>query len=95
MDDETTMGMALQLLNELKREAETVGLACRVIQTTRSSPPVLVLVNPEARQLSEEISCRELAGVWWLYWSWGDAIGRASDKGNIIVAIRRVLGVHA
>jgi hypothetical protein len=95
MGEETTAGTALRLLHDLKRHAGADGLACRVVQTTRNSSPVLVLVNPEARQLSEEISCRELAGVWWLFWSWGDPIVRATETAAAMAAIRRVLGVNA
>jgi hypothetical protein len=92
MDHETPSGTISRILQELKRHAEAAGLAARVVQTTRSTPPVLVLVNPDVRQLSEEIACRERdAGDWWLHWSWGDPIARADDPAAAMVAIRRVL----
>ncbi|MCW2944570.1 MAG: hypothetical protein JWR24_1287 [Actinoallomurus sp.] len=95
MSHETPSGTTLRILQELKRHAEAAGLAGRVVQTTRSKPPVLVLVNPDARQLSEEISCRERgANDWWLHWSWGDPIGRATDTAGALAAIRRVLGTR-
>lgn len=93
MGSETPSGPMIRILRELKRHAEAAGLAARVVQTSRSTPPVLVLVNPEARQLSQEIGCRERgADDWWLHWSWGDPIARADDPAAAMTAIRRVLG---
>ncbi|MEV0398852.1 hypothetical protein [Actinoallomurus sp. NPDC050550] len=94
MGEEIATETMLRHLRSVRKHAEEAGLLGRVVQTTRSKPPVLVLVNPEARQLSEEISCRELAGVWWLHWSWDDPIARAVDMAGAMAAIRRVLGVR-
>jgi hypothetical protein len=95
MGKETTTGTMIRLLQNIRKCAEASGLAGRVVQTTRAHPPVLVLVNPDVRQLSEEISCKELApGDWWLYWSWGGQIGPAIDTAGAIAVIRRVLGTR-
>jgi hypothetical protein len=96
MGHETQSGTMIRILQELKRHAEATGLTARVVQTTRSAPPILVLVNPDVRQLSEEITCRERgAGDWWLHWSWGDPFARADDPTAAMAAIRRVLGCHS
>lgn len=94
MSEEIATEPIVRHLQNVRRHAEEAGLLGRVVQTMRSKPPVLVLVNPEVRQLSEEIHCDEIAGVWWLRWSWGDPITRATDTADAMAAIRRVLGVR-
>ncbi|MCO5970140.1 hypothetical protein [Actinoallomurus soli] len=95
MGNETPAGTMIRLLQNLQRRAEENGLAGRVVQTSRAHPPVLVLINPDIHQLSEEISCKEVnPGDWWLYWSWGGQIGRATDVTGAVAAIRRVLGTR-
>ncbi|GAA0347185.1 hypothetical protein NE235_10240 [Actinoallomurus spadix] len=92
MGSETPAGTMIRLLQDIRKSAEENGLTGRVVQTSRSHPPVLVLINPDVHQLSEEISCKESSpGDWWLYWSWGGRIGRATDVSGAIAVIRRVL----
>jgi hypothetical protein len=70
MGSETPAGRTIRHLQELKQRAEETGLVGRVVQTSRTTPPVLVVINPYSRSLSEEITCRERGdGGWWLYWS--------------------------
>jgi hypothetical protein len=93
MGSETPAGTTIRLLQDLKQRAEAAGLVGRVVQTARTTPPVLVVINPHSRSLSEEISCRERGdGDWWLFWSWGDPICRADDLEHATAAVRRVVG---
>lgn len=93
MGEETVAGSVIRHLHEVRKRTEEAGLLGRVVQTSRSRPPVLVVVNPDAGRLSEEITCEKRGdGEWWLMWSWGDPICRAEDTDGAAAAVLRVVG---
>jgi hypothetical protein len=51
-----------------------------------------VVINPYSDAMSEEIGCAERDGDWWLFWSWGEPICRATDLEYAVRAVRRVVG---
>jgi hypothetical protein len=92
MGTETRAGMTIRLLQDLKTHVEAIGLVGRVVQTSTAQPPVLVVINPYSDSMSEEISCGERDGDWWLFWSWGEPICRAWDVEYAARAMRGVVG---
>jgi hypothetical protein len=93
MGREIVTGTVIRHLHEVRKRAEEAGLLSRVVQASRSMPPVLVVVNPDAGRLCEEITCvRRGDGEWWLTWSWGDPICRADDVDGAAAAVLRVVG---
>jgi hypothetical protein len=92
MGTETPTGTTIRLLQNLKARTEALGLVGRIVQTGRTVPPVLVVINPYSDAMSEEIGCAERDGDWWLFWSWGEPICRATDLEYAVRAVRRVVG---
>jgi hypothetical protein len=92
MGEETPAGTMIRHLQNVKKCAEETGLVGRVVQTDRARPPVLVVINPYAHAMSEEIACSlRDDGDWWLHWSWGEPICRADDLDAAAAAVRRVV----
>jgi hypothetical protein len=83
-----------ECLRELAAVVEELApLRATVRQATRTGPLVLRVVNPDAGNLCEEISCEvePVGHELWFSWSWGDAIGLAEDLWGVAHAIARVL----
>lgn len=51
----------------------------------------LHVVNPDARKLSEDITCRFENGRWSFYWSWDQVVGPVADVSQVADRIQFVL----
>ncbi|GAA2600096.1 hypothetical protein GCM10010411_37230 [Actinomadura fulvescens] len=73
----TTAGMnisdALPYLDELRQKLSDRGFTARVVQA-RESPPFLRVVNAEAGQLAEDITCAPWGDELSFWWSWNAPI---------------------
>lgn len=88
IDDRRRLGYLEQLVAQLDAQ----GLVARVIRT-RSGPPFLRVVNPEAASLSENVTCAPIpeATGWYYWWSWGERMHQAEDPEGAAGKVVRVL----
>jgi hypothetical protein len=54
--------------------------------------PYLYVVNPAMRALNENVTAApDPAGVWWLWFSWGERLASAADLTGAVARLGRVL----
>ncbi len=92
MDTATTPASAsqeLEHLEALKHHLAARGFRARVVQP-RSKSTFLHVVNVEANQLSEDITCAQAEGELCFLWSWGMPI---TPVRHVESAVERVVYV--
>lgn len=85
-------GRRLSYLELLLAQLDAQGLTARVIRT-RSGPPFLRVINPDAASLSETVTCAPIpeAADWYYWWSWGERMHQAEDPAGAAGKVVRVL----
>jgi hypothetical protein len=82
-------------LNRLMRELGARGLVASVVKT-RSGPTFLRVVNPEATNLSEIVTCAPApnSAEHFFWWSWGELMHPVDDPRGAACKLARVLEPH-
>lgn len=86
----------LGYLEQLVARLDAQGLVAHVIRT-RSGTTFLQVINPEAANLSEAVTCAPappaISGAtdWYFWWSWGERMHHAEDPAGAADKVVRVL----
>lgn len=81
-------------LEELVCELDSRGLVSRVVQARPDSPAFLRVINPNAANLSEHVTCGPVPDSCehYYWWSWGEPMHQVGDPGGAAAKVARVLG---
>jgi hypothetical protein len=74
----------------LAERLQELGLHSRVRVTSRR-PPELIVVNPDAPVLTENIYAAPEKGIWWFLWSWNEKIAPVAEADAVAARIHHVL----